>query len=174
MKEFVGKLKLNDVVDITDPCYDKATWCRINTKCTPGEYFGYVNMSDTDWGKRVTDIAIYKDDIEVSRDDMEFIGTIGVDAGLAGFFNNKPDYVGQDAWMDFLVYSGVFLDKNTGNPDKDYFAVEYGLFSESGYGDGSYGVYANTERTAFQIVFIDEDEEEEDYIDEFEEEEDNE
>ena len=31
-----------------------------------------------------------------------------------------------------------------------------GLFSESGYGDGSYEVYANDKRTAFTIVFINE------------------
>lgn len=161
-KDYVGTFTLGNTVDITDPCYDKGTWCRVNVACQPGEYTGYAEISDEgEWGKRVANIAIYKDDKYVPLDEMECINTIGVDAGLAGFFNNKPDY---EDWMGFLVESGVFKTKEEYNYEKDYYAVDYGVFSESGYGDGSYDVYATPERDAFMIVFI--NEYEDDYEDE--------
>lgn len=155
--EYIGKLQLNDKVDITDPCYDKDVWCRMTSECKSGEYTGYATIADTDvgWGKRVISIAIYKDDKIVDIDSMELIGNIGVDAGLAGFFNNKPDFIGHE-WHDFL---DKFIDYDE---DKNYWDCGYGLFSESGYGDGSYDVYATPDRDAFMIVFIDDDEDDED------------
>lgn len=150
--EYIGKLQLNDKVDITDPCYDKdVTWCRITSECKSGEYTGYATVADVGdvWGKRVVSIAIYKDDKIVDIDSMELIGNIGVDAGLAGFFNNKPDF-DDDGWRDFL-------DKFVRHDEGDYWDCGYGLFSESGYGDGGYDVYATPDRDAFMIVFIDDD-----------------
>lgn len=161
IEEKIGTLVLDDKVDITDPCYDKTTWCRITSDCKPGKYTGYVEISDEGaWGKRIASISIYKDDNKVSPYSMEFIGTIGVDAGLAGFFNNKPDY--DDNWMEFLVESGVFKSKDEYNNDKDYYSISYGLFSRSGYGDGGYNVYATSERDAFRIEFIIDEEDDDD------------
>lgn len=152
-REFIGTLMLGNEVDITDPCYDKNVWCRMTKKCQPGEYYGYADISDEgDWGMRVVSISIYKDDEKVSDDELYVIGNIGVDAGLAGFFNNKQDFK-DDEWNEFC--SKLDFDKT------NYWNMYNGLFSESGYGDGSYNVYANEERTAFQIVFIDDEEEEE-------------
>ena len=150
--EYIGKLQLNDKVDITDPCYDKDVWCRMTSECKSGEYTGYATIDDVGngWEKRVVSIAIYKDDKIVDIDSMELIGNIGVDAGLAGFFNNKPDF-NDDEWRDFLN-KFVRYDK------RDYWDCGYGLFSESGYGDGGYDVYATPDRDAFMIVFIDDKE----------------
>ena len=150
--EYIGKLQLNDKVDITDPCYDKdVRWCRMTSECKSGEYTGYATVADVGdwWGRRVVSIAIYKDDKIVDIDSMELIGDIGVDAGLAGFFNNKPDFNDYE-WRNFL---DDFVRHNKG----DYWDCGYGLFSESGYGDGSYDVYATPDRDAFKIVFIDDD-----------------
>ena len=49
--------------------------------------------------------------------------------------------------------------------DGDAWNLYNGIFSSSGYGDGCYNVYANEERNAFTIVFIDDeyDDEEEDW-----------
>lgn len=158
-REKIGTLQLENKVDITDPCYDKGTWCRITEKCEPGIYTGYVEIFDEgEWGKRVASIAIYKDD-EISETNM-FINEIGVDAGLAGFFRNKPDYP-DDKWSEFLHEAGLYKENGEYDYDKEYYQVEYGLFSSSGYGDGSYSVYTNYERTAFKIVFIEEDDNEE-------------
>lgn len=154
-REYVGTMRLDNRVDITDPCYDKEVWCRTTIECEPGEYTGYVIISDEgEWGKRVASIGIYKDDEVKDLDSMECIGDIGVDAGLAGFFNDKPDFPDNE-WMEFLRESGVY------NADgKNYYDCGYGLFSQSGYGDGGYDVYATPERDAFVIVFIYDDAEE--------------
>lgn len=141
----VGTITLGDTVDITDPCYDANVWCRMTTKCVPGEYTGYVIISDEgEWGKRVASISIYRNDVEIELKSMDKIGSIGVDAGMAGFFNDKPDF-NDDEW-----------DKLCDKVNKgDAWCLYDGIFSNSGYGDGSYEVYASVDRDAFTIVFID-------------------
>ena len=77
---------------------------------------------------------------------MKEIGSIGVDAGLAGFFHNKPDY-DDDAWS-------AFCDRIRHG---DAWITGDGFYSSSGYGDGGYGVYAqehNGEIVALEIRFI--------------------
>ena len=73
-------------------------------------------------------------------------GSIGVDAGLAGFFHNKPDY-SDEAWSKFCdrIRHG------------DAWLTEDGFYSSSGYGDGCYGVYAykqDGEITALEVRFL--------------------
>lgn len=75
------------------------------------------------------------------------IGEIGVDAGLAGFFWNKPDFSDDewDAFCDKLDDDKVaYLDKNMG------------FWCCSGYGDGIYKVYAVKDKgeiVALKICF---------------------
>lgn len=151
MMDYVGTIELGNEVDITDPCYDKDVWCRMTTNCEPGLYKGYVEVVDEgDWGKRVATVSIFKGDKIWGIEEMELIGNIGVDAGLAGFFNNKPDFTDEE-WSDFC-------DELS---EGEAWNLHNGIFSESGFGDGSYDVYANEERNAFTIVFIYEDDEDE-------------
>ena len=89
--------------------------------------YGGRTYTDT----RIGIIGIYLDGIIPHESEMEEIGEIGVDAGLAGFFHDKPDY-DNDAWSKFC-------DRITTG---DAWLTEDGFFSSSGYGDGSYGVYA--------------------------------
>lgn len=150
--EFVGKLTLNGQVDITDPCYDKSAWCRMTSYCQPGEYYGYVETKDEGkWGIRVSKIMIFKDNKFCNYWDI--IGRIGVDAGMAGFFNNKPDF-NDEEWSklcDAVLYNGKA------------WAMYDGIFSDSGYGDGTYPVFTNEDRSAFMIMFIGDYDDEEDY-----------
>lgn len=77
---------------------------------------------------------------------MEQIGTIGVDAGLAGFFRNKPDY-NDEEWANFCT----MISKGS------VWLTDEGFYSHSGYGDGVYNVYANedgNEAVALEIRFI--------------------
>ena len=134
-EEFVGKFELGNKVDITDPCYNKGVWCRMTTDCKPGTWYGYATISD---------------DRKDPEPDWELIGDIGVDAGMAGFFRDKPDYTDEE-WYQFC---------SRFDHRKCYTGLDYGVASESGYGDGSYDVYANADRSAFMIEFLyDEDEE---------------
>lgn len=156
MKKYIGEFELGNTVDITDPCYDKSVWCRITTECKPGTYKCYIDIDDD--SERVASIWIYNDDKYVHVDEIsDYIGTIGVDAGLAGFFNNKPDY-DDNEWDTFLYQTGM-LD------GEDWAVVEYGAFSQSGYGDGSYDVFASRNRDAFMIVFMEDDEDEDEEYD---------
>lgn len=150
----IGTKYFEGVIDITDPCYSKDVWCRMNATVKAGEYDCYI-WRHTDKGfyngeeykdVRVGVIGIYLNGIIPPQRSMEDIGSIGVDAGLAGFFMNKPDY-NDDEWSDFCdsIRNG------------DAWIKDEGFFSSSGYGDGFYGVYANKvngEITALEIRFI--------------------
>lgn len=91
-------------------------------------------------------IGIYLDGVIPCQKDMKEIGSIGVDAGLAGFFHNKPDYT-DDEWA-------AFCDRVRHG---DAWLIKEGFYSSSGYGDGCYGVYAyeqGGEITAIEIRFL--------------------
>lgn len=144
MLEYVGEFEIGTKVDITDPCYNKDVWCRMTVDCEPGLYKGYIETTDEGiWGIRVASISIFKGNKIWDFDEMELIGNIGVDAGLAGFFNNKPDFSDKE-WFELC-------DKVS---DGKAWVMYNGIFSCSGYGDGKYEVYANEERNAFKIIFI--------------------
>ena len=142
-KEIIGQINFSGTVDITDPCYNKEVWCRMNqVPIKKGKYTCMVWMKDGTVGI----IGIYYGGVIPRQSHMKEIGEIGVDAGLAGFFHNKPDY-DDETWTDLcnLVREGkAWITKD-------------GFFSFSGYGDGGYGVYAyktEGETTALEIRFM--------------------
>lgn len=150
----IGFKHFGGVVDITDPCYDKDTWCRINATIKDGDYECMVwrQTKKIEHGGqvykdvRVGIIGIYLNGVIPHQSEFEEIGSIGVDAGLAGFFINKPDY-SDDEWSAFCVSIR----------EGDAWIKPEGFFSSSGYGDGCYGVYAhkeNGEITALEIRFM--------------------
>lgn len=151
----IGVKDFHGSVDITDPCYNKDVWCRMNSvKIREGEYTCMV-WYHTDKGKydgkpysykAVGILGIYLDGKIPKQKTMKEIGSIGVDAGLAGFFHYKPDY-DDEAWS-------AFCDRVRHG---DAWITEDGFYSSSGYGDGCYGVYAqkqNGEIVALEIRFI--------------------
>lgn len=64
---------------------------------------------------------------------------IGVDSGLCGFYNHKPDFEPQEKWEDFLKQlpkspkNGIICD-----------VKPRGFTASSGFGDGMYTVYKYT------------------------------
>lgn len=153
-KKLIGRKHFEGVIDITDPCYDRDVWCRMNAEVKPGTYdcrvWRQTKRYKYDGEKQehqiVGIIGIYLDGIIPQQKQMEEIGGVGVDAGLAGFFMNKPDY-SDDEWSDFCdcIRNG------------DAWIKDEGFFSSSGNGDGYYPVYAykqNGKITALEIRFI--------------------
>lgn len=146
-----GYKEFPDKIDITDPCYDRNVWCRINNFQIPaGEYECYaqvLNDEETNgWGERISRIGIRTG----KPDEYKEVCSICVDAGLAGFFINKPDFTDEE-WMDFVHQL---------NWDKEVWTIDCGFFSSSGFGDGSYSVYAgykDDELVDLYIEFIGED-----------------
>ena len=166
----VGDIQLGSVTEATDPCYNRDVWCRINNIDTlPGKYQCFIFVKDKgEWGMRVARLRVCHEsiDLEATDDDLcnEYIGEIGVDAGLAGFYNNKPDY-NDEEWAEFCKFRG------------QYYIRPEGVCSLSGYGDGGYAVYGRIAPDgkcydALEIIFIDDDEDEEydaEYDEEYEE-----
>ena len=146
-------------VTVTDPCYRKGTWCTIqNIHVLPGDYDcikgtirEYYNDPVTEkrrWGYRIAECGIYhKDYPNVAKLKQEHIGSIGVDAGLAGFFQNKPDYTDAE-WYEFC----------NALKNKSELITEHGFCTTSGYGDGCYDVYTyrndKNEIVGLKIRFI--------------------
>lgn len=171
-KSVMGYMPVKESVDVTDPCYDRDVWCRMNTvKVLPGDYecsyfeanFPCEYDGEIEDDYRVTRARIvHKDYVNAVKDDsfLKEIGEIGVDAGLAGFFDNKPDFDGE-AWHEFCHMM---------SRDKKAYLTDLGFWAESGYGDGGYPVYAMSNEdgviVGLEIAFIwtwdDDAEEEED------------
>lgn len=155
-RKLIGKRNFGNVIDITDPCYDKDVWCRMNSVPIKAGEYHCIKWIHTEKGELngepykdtiVGILGIYLDGIIPQQKKMIEIGFIGVDAGLAGFFENKPDYSDKE-WDNFCnrIKNG------------DAWMFDEGVFSSSGYGDGCYKVYAyknlNEETTALEIRFI--------------------
>jgi Protein of unknown function (DUF4241) len=164
-----GKLR------VTDPCYDKDVSCTGVLDVPNGTWDAYVTRENQGaWGNRVTEIFVsLRDKAPWNTWKLTDID-VGVDSGQAGFFDDAqfPD---GNTWGDNPVKE-AFYDKicnltcdmaRTG-ADKFGGVVKFGAVSSSGYGDGGYNCYTQTDRdgniVAAKIVFIS-DEDEEDYDD---------
>lgn len=158
----VMNVKREVAVTVTDPCYDKGSG--LNIHLPTGEYACFYDESDEGcWGVRIARSAILRTGISPSSLNWlsrEHIGSVGVDAGLCGYFINKPDYDDR-AWQGFCNY----LEE----ADRLYGISAYhtpeGFFTSSGYGDGEYGVYLikdGEKVVGLEIVFIEPPEDEED------------
>lgn len=139
-----GQQEFGSVIDITDPCYKKDVWCRINdVHIQAGIYDCYFKTRETTIEFRgghiqnctVSAVGIVLDGCMIpTEEQIEYVGEIGVDSGMAGFFENKPDYT-SDEWeefCDFIIKRGGFKQLAWKKPE--------GFFSVSGDGDGSYAV----------------------------------
>lgn len=142
-KHTIGKRVFGEKCEVTDPCYDSDGMFRMNVKIVAGEY------SCVAWTykehKRIGAIGIYLNGDIPKQKSMEEIGMVGVDAGLAGFFENKPNYTDEE-WGEFCrrIYS----------TPKQAWIFSEGFFSESGYGDGVYPVYAYKNNNSGQITAL--------------------
>lgn len=145
----VRDITLNESVDITDPCYKRVVGYRtyrLNAiPVVSGKYTCRVWLDDDNIAK----VGLYLNDQFVETTAMEHIGDITVDSGLAGFFYNKPDYYDWE-WQEICNY----IQKKGGYA----WLTEDGLFTNSGYGDGLYEVFAALDSDkrayAFEISYI--------------------
>lgn len=168
----VGYIILGNSVDVTDPCYAADVWCRAKIEnMQPGKYACQTFIGDAgSWGRRVIKARIVLDDgSSVAQKTQQQIKSgeswcrltsIGVDAGLAGFFANKPDFREEEwhelcgwMWSNESGDQDSFLKKMSNDTD--------GFWTRSGYGDGCYDVYVIQEKvgdairtTAAEIRFI--------------------
>lgn len=130
-KNVVGKKHFKDKIDVTDPCYRRSVWCRLNDVAVEtGDYECVYWTESQNANCHVKVAGIYLNGTIPAK--MKYIGSIGVDSGLAGFFDRKDDY-NDDQWE--------VLCKQANSADS--FLRDDGFVSTSGCGDGSYPVYAS-------------------------------
>jgi len=164
--ELIGSFEnKTGTMDVTDPGYDKDSLCRTQFPCLPGKYNVYVDVRRCrGWGIRVHTLKIVHESYDGENNRF---GTwkpklwngaaIGVDAGLCGFFDNKPDYpcgdfndpgeydeLNPETWSQMCD----LVDK------KNHAVLSYGAFSTSGIGDGVYPCYVwyGTDHTSVDVV----------------------
>lgn len=116
---------------VTDPCYDKDTWCQIKLdNVATGQWFGTVTYSDErDWGIRVAQLDVWYGTLPGPQEcDEEVSGQVGVDSGQASFFDLEA--YPQDPHIDKAFYDMVC--KWTLSGPKDAELVEAGVYTLTG------------------------------------------
>ncbi len=166
-KLYAGRIYIPDgKVDVTDPCYDKDVWCRTTVDVMPGWYNCYAYRGDDD-GRIKRSMIVregYDDPTHYISRVFHKCGEIGVDAGLAGFFHEKPDF-GDAEWREICTW---LMDSDNGMPSplgtkhrNVYLSHKYhvsgfeGFFTSSNWGDGGYDVASADEDGHTVAVIID-------------------
>lgn len=157
----VGVINIKDsLVDITDPCYEKDTWCAFfEHKVKAGKYRCYVSVVNfpakyqfeaKDWevlcgkkkvgqtttktDRRIVELIIVHESIKLEDiKSWDKVGKIGVDAGMCGFYNHKPDFTDDNKWLEFCDSLKTFPRLQVRCDIKSY-----GITVSSGFGDGYY------------------------------------
>ena len=160
---------------VSDPCYAMGfVDCTRVLNIKKGDYIMSANTeNETSWGYRIKELIIKHIDYQ-SVEPTEFDSSVCVDSGQCGFFDyeyykkyHKKDFVDEDEEDNAWYHRVCDITLN----DPMYGIIDnMGCVSESGYGDGRYGVYvaynSEMEIVAVKIVFIEDDYDEEDDEDE--------
>lgn len=166
---------------VSDPCYDLGTWCMGALKNVKKGKWHAVSMIE-DNEERNAALFIYHDSISMSKA-VDYFNRkykvneapfeVGVDSGQAGFFDAsayKNDAtvpagaVTDPCWTKDGWY-GLCATLTLG--DDGAGVLPGGAVSSSGYGDGGYfchyAIDGNHDIVYADIIFIGEDDDEEDY-----------
>lgn len=164
------------VLRITDPCYEKGTWCAGTLdKCATGTWHGFVQQYDAgDWGIRNSELHVLHESVvgmdQEALDSMPWKPCkfeVGVDSGSAGVFEESryPASGGDDEEFYDRCGKAYLPDEMEavlhGVPKTHLFAgaIPEGVVSLAGYGDGGYEAnYKELDGrvVAVRIIFIDE------------------
>lgn len=159
-KKLICKRNFTENLQVTDPSYNEDSWYRLNLKIKAGEYSCYIwkrktKSSTSTYYYEVGIIGMYLNSkngncVIPDARTRELIGYIGVDAGLAGFFNGKPDFT-DEQWNYICRYIPAHRKEM-------FYKIKEGVFADSGRGDGEYPVYVYrnnaNEITGVEIQFL--------------------
>ena len=170
------QIQLGKRVRVSDPCYGTDVWCSgVVDNVKEGTYNVDVEISNEGmWGERVKSLTAIHSEYSGHSIIQKVPFEVGVDSGQCGIYDEDyyRQYHSEDDCNDDWYHDICKLTDPFGTKDDKC------VVSSSGYGDGSYDCFLlrdkNNEVVGFQIVFIeDEDYDEEDY-DEYEDEEEDE
>lgn len=160
-EEKLGDMAISSgVVRISDPCYDKDTWCAGTIKnVKTGVWKTSTVLSDEgEWGVRNAVLMAHHSDhpaVSTSLSWKKKRIDVGVDSGQAGIFDDayykggEDDY-GEDGWYDDNCNISLNAKHSAGVlPDN------MGVVSSSGYGDGSYDCYVMLDGKKVVAIKID-------------------
>jgi len=155
------KIKLDNKVVVSDPCYTIPTWCQIIVDdVLPGYYQPSICRIDLErpWGNRISGLSCVHEDYMGKEDELklswvEHSGTVGVDSGQAGIFSmesyRNDEMIGEESVYNFGdsfdmtetgdVWYRMCCDKTLSV--KSWGVYDEGVVSSSGIGDGSYVLY---------------------------------
>jgi hypothetical protein len=146
------------LVNLTDPCYSTDKWCGLyNVPAKSGTW----NVKVETFSDRVSSWTAYHIDHENDHTDY-LVQDFGVDSGQFGIFD-ASNYIGDNDDDERKWYFDICdCHDHCGNTIPD----GSGFVSSSGYGDGGYsgyGAYEDGVLVKFTIVFIEEEEYEEEW-----------
>lgn len=137
------------VMRVTDPCYEKGTWCAGTLPVVTGQWEASAMIGPTSWGRRVRELRIRHSSLPASV--FEGLDTVftdsgidaGVDSGQCGFFDDAryPVDPAQLEWDEGTFYGEcceTTLDYK--KPGGGVVAGGAGVVTRSGFGDGGYPV----------------------------------
>lgn len=159
---FIGELKVENEVLVTDPCYEKDIWCSARVSMPKANYLCYAEK----YKGRISSLYMIDENYEGSKiliDECKPIAECGVDSGQLGFFipDKYQKKIDKKEFNKFtkrkFPYSDWKRKYNKEDSDKDSFyrcccnvtlskssagvIKDVGCLSSSGYGDGCYNVY---------------------------------
>jgi hypothetical protein len=159
IKSFLGTFKVDaGKLFISDPCYSKDVWCVGNIEdVVNGTWNAFAMIGETShgWGKRVWELIALKDGNFVPQFKELTEIHVGVDAGMAGIYNEtsfkggNSDDAESVVWYDECLQ--ICLDQQAG-------IIEGGCIASSGFGDGLYNCFIDRDEkkqvVGVKIVFI--------------------
>ena len=154
----LGTVELTGTVVVSDPCYDRDVWCmQTGSPVKPGRYEALALYSDEeDWGNRVANLVLVHEDHRGAPPKAwkPIESTIGVDSGQCGIFDDsiypeEKDHTGRDTFYDECC--SITLAKGNAGILRN----GKGVVSSSGYGDGSYELYAKSDGEQYVALMVD-------------------
>jgi hypothetical protein len=165
---------------VSDPCYTRGTWCAgVLENVRNGTWMAEVGMSDEgDWGTRVAALKVFAKGFENHRPNELMKFEVGVDSGQVCIADEAVYPQGEPGeYGDLDTFYGRACAATGDVAGVGIFENGRAVNSSSGYGDGSYtGLVARNpegEIVAVEVLFI-EEEEDEDYSEDYEDIEDDE
>jgi hypothetical protein len=175
------QIRLNETAIVSDPCYEKGTWCQAVVKVKPGLYDCTVKTItfDPDDKRHSMLFAVHEDYESSKLEWKEYPAVIGVDSGQCGIFSEES-YRNDEIVKTIGFGDGdvsIFPPKNDAG-DEWYLAMcsrtlggntigsyPEGIVTTSGFGDGSYRLYVAKKYNKVIALCIDYAIEEEEVVD---------
>jgi hypothetical protein len=162
---------------VSDPCYNKKTWCAGSVKAKKGIYHCFAMYVQTDWHTRIASLLVIHDininDFNFNKKNKEKF-SVGVDSGQAGiwdydsFGKKLSDYdysqVGYvtlgGSWRleDDEEDDAMVFEDEAGRKDSYHElhplagVLQYGAVSQTGFGDGSYTCYTSSNKPGSWVM----------------------